>query len=63
MNYHNFGVLQNKSMSTLICNHIPNKNFIFILVIQPLIEYYQKTFDLIFQELQVYLKMCMDFDA
>ncbi len=40
----------------------PNKNFVFILVIQLMIEYHN-IFQLIFQELWVHLKMCMDCDT
>jgi len=40
----------------------PNKKFVFILVIQLMIEYH-KIFHLIFQELWVHFKMCMDYDT
>jgi hypothetical protein len=38
----------------------PNQNFVFILIIQLMVEYHN-IFHLIFQELRVHLKMCMDY--
>jgi hypothetical protein len=51
-----------KYLPTPIYNHVPNFLFyFFIFVIQLMVDYH-KRFDLMFQELWVRFKMCMDYD-
>jgi hypothetical protein len=60
-NFHNFGAIQSTYISIPICNHIVNNNFIFHFN-HTTYDKIHKTFDLVFQKLQVHLQSCINFD-